>query len=63
MQVLQKANVKQLVDIVVRNVEFFELSEGLNTLSLFKLTPSQVQDSYVVERGSDVSETSDNRVI
>jgi hypothetical protein len=62
-QVLQKANVKQLVDIVVGNVEFFELSEGLNTLSLFKLTPSQVQDSYVVERGSDVSETSDNRVI
>ena len=40
LQVLKETNIKQVVDVVVRDIQFFQLLKGLNALHFFQFTTS-----------------------
>ena len=62
-QVLQEADVKQIVNLIVRDVELLQLLEGTDALHFFEFAASDVQHAYVLERGTDVHEIPNDRVI
>ena len=57
LQMLYKANVKQLIDLVVPDVELFQLFKCLNSLYFFQFTPPNMQHTHIFEAGPDISET------
>lgn len=59
----EEADVEEVVDLVERDVQLLKLLEGLDALHFFQLASSDVQHAHVLERGADVSETADDRVI
>ena len=62
-QVFQETNVEQLVDIVVADVEFFQLLTCEDALQFLELAASDVKHAHILEGGADVSEAVDNRVV
>ena len=60
---LQERDVEQIIYLVVRDVEFLQLLEGPDTLDLFKLASSDMEHSHILERGSNVHEIADDRVV
>jgi hypothetical protein len=58
--VLDESDIEKLVNFVVTNVELFKLLERLNTLYVFELTSSNMEESYVFERCSNVTKTWNN---
>ena len=60
---LQERDVEQIIYLVVRDVEFLQLLEGPDTLDLFKLAPSDMEHSHVLERGSNIHEIADDGVV
>lgn len=59
----KEANVKQVVNVVISDIKLFQLRKGLNALYFFQFTTSEVENLNIFERGSDVAEASDNRII
>ena len=55
-QVLQKTDVKQLLDFVVPYVKLLELFECLNALDFLELTAPDVKHADVCKRSSEISE-------
>ena len=53
---LYEADVEELLDLVVRNVKFFELLEGLDALDLLQFASREVKSPHVLEAGADLTE-------
>jgi hypothetical protein len=62
-QMLQESDIEELINMIIVNVELFEVDERLNALHLYKLAPRQVQNSHKAEGSPDVSEASDYRIV
>lgn len=62
-QMLQESDIEELINMIIVNVELFEVDERLNALHLYKLAPRQVQNPHKSEGGPDVSEASDYRIV
>lgn len=59
-QMFQEADVKELVQLVERDVELLQLLECLDALHFFQLAAGDVQDAHVAERSADVAEAPDD---
>ena len=62
-QVLYEADIEQLVDLVVADVQLLELLECLDALDFFELASAEMEDAHVLERRADVSEGRNNRIV
>ena len=60
---LQESDIEELINMVIVDVELFEVDERLNALHFYKLAPRQVQNPHEAEGGSNVSEASDYRIV
>jgi hypothetical protein len=49
LQVFKEPNIKEVVNVVVRDVQFFQLLKGLNALYFFQFTASQVENLHIFE--------------
>lgn len=57
LKVFSKADVKEVVDCIVRYIKFLQLFEGLNTLHLFQFATRNVEHTHVFKRSAQVAET------
>lgn len=62
-QVLEETDVEKFIYIVEIQIEFLQVLEGLYALDFLQLTPGEVKDPHELERGADISEALDQRVI
>ena len=62
-QMLQESDIEELINMVIVDVELFEVDERLNALHFYKLAPRQVQNPHEAEGGPNVSEASDYRIV
>ena len=60
---LSQTDIEQLIDVVMRSIELFQLLKDLDTLHLFQLAASYMQHSHVLERAAKVSETFHNGIV
>jgi hypothetical protein len=62
-QVLEETDVEKFIDVVEIQIEFLQVLKGLDALDFLQLAPREVKDSHELERGANVSEALDQRVI
>lgn len=60
---LNEANIEQLVDLVVADIQFLKLFEGLDTLYFLEFAATQVKHTNILKRSTDITERWDDRVI
>ena len=53
---LDKADIKKLIDLIVADIKLLELLKCLDALDFFQLTTAQMKHSNIFERCADVTE-------
>ena len=54
---LNKPYIEEFINLIIANVELFQLFKRLNTLYILKLTPSNMQKPNIFERCSNITKT------
>ena len=62
-QVLKETDVEKFIYVVEVQIKFLQVLEGLDALYFLQFTTGEVKDPHELERGPDISETLDQRVI
>jgi hypothetical protein len=55
-----KTNIEKFINFVIANVELLKLFKCLDALDVLELTPANVEESHVLEGGSNVTKTRDD---
>lgn len=54
---LNKSNIEEFINLIIANVELFQLFKRLNTLYILKFTPSNMQKPNILKRRSNITKT------
>lgn len=57
---LHKANIKQVSDVIVANIQLFKLFEGLDALNVLETGSTEVQNTHILEAGAKIAESADD---
>lgn len=60
---LQEADIEELLNVVIVEVQFLQVLKCLDTLHFFQFASREMQDSHEFETGTDVAEASDQRIV
>lgn len=55
--------VEKIVNFIISNIELFQLLESLDTLDFFELTATNMQNSNILKRRTNISKTGNDRII
>ena len=59
---IKEADIKNVIDLVMRDVELFKVDKGLDPLYLLELTTSKVEVADEFERSAKVTKALDDRI-
>ena len=60
---LKKANIVELIDLIVATVQLLKLLKGRDSMKILKLTTSNMEEPDVSKTGAQVCEALNNRVV